>query len=84
MNNNLLIKSESIFGLNYLIKDLDLCNKIDLVQENEIKSIEKEIKTKLNIPTKDIFFISAATGKGTNKLLKSLETEVLNNKSDLA
>ena len=60
-----------------------ICNKIDLVQENEIKSIEKEIKTKLNIPTKDIFFISAATGKGTNKLLKSLETEVLYNKSDL-
>ena len=61
-----------------------ICNKIDLVQEDEIKLVEKEIKTKLNIPTKDIFFISAATGKGTNKLLKSLETEVLYNKSDLA
>ena len=60
-----------------------ICNKIDLVQEDEIKLVEKEIKTKLNIPTKDIFFISAATGKGTNKLLKSLETEVLYNKSDL-
>ena len=60
-----------------------ICNKIDLVQEDEIKLIEKEIKTKLNIPTKDIFFISAATGKGTNKLLKSLETEVLKNKFDL-
>ena len=60
-----------------------ICNKIDLIQEDEIKLIEKEINTKLNIPTKDIFFISAATGKGTNKLLKSLETEVLSNKSDL-
>ena len=60
-----------------------ICNKIDLIQEDEIKLIEKEIKTKLNIPTKDIFFISAATGKGTIKLLKSLETEVLYNKSDL-
>ena len=60
-----------------------ICNKIDLVQEDEIKLVEKEIKTKLNIPTKDIFFISAATGKGTNKLLKSLETEVLKNKFDL-
>ena len=59
-----------------------ICNKIDLIQEDEIKLIEKEINTKLNIPTKDIFFISAATGKGTNKLLKSLETEVLYNKSD--
>ena len=59
-----------------------ICNKIDLIQEDEIKLIEKEISTKLNIPTKDIFFISAATGKGTNKLLKSLETEVLYNKSD--
>tara|TARA_B100001996_G_scaffold98634_1_gene73837 strand:- start:224 stop:1246 length:1023 start_codon:yes stop_codon:yes gene_type:complete len=61
-----------------------ICNKIDLIQEDEIKLIEKEISTKLNIPTKDIFFISAATGKGTDKLLKSLETEVLYNKSDLA
>ena len=60
-----------------------ICNKIDLIQEDEIEFIEKEIKTKLNIPTKDIFFISAATGKGTDKLLKSLETEVLYNKSDL-
>ena len=59
-----------------------ICNKIDLIQEDEIEFIEKEINTKLNIPTKDIFFISAATGKGTNKLLKSLETEVLHNKSD--
>ena len=61
-----------------------ICNKIDLIQEDKIKLIEKEINTKLNIPTKDIFFISAATGKGTDKLLKSLETEVLYNKSDLA
>ena len=59
-----------------------ICNKIDLIQEDEIELIEKEINTKLNMPTKDIFFISAATGKGTNKLLKSLETEVLYNKSD--
>ena len=59
-----------------------ICNKIDLIQEDEIELIEKEINTKLNTPTKDIFFISAATGKGTNKLLKSLETEVLYNKSD--
>jgi GTP-binding protein len=59
-----------------------ICNKIDLIQEDEIELIEKEINTKLNIPTNDIFFISAATGKGTNKLLKSLETEVLYNKSD--
>ena len=59
-----------------------ICNKIDLIQEDEIELIEKEINTKLNMPTKDIFFISAATGKGTNKLLKSLETEVSHNKSD--
>ena len=59
-----------------------ICNKIDLIQEDDIELIEKEINTKLNMPTKDIFFISAATGKGTNKLLKSLETEVLYNKSD--
>ena len=61
-----------------------ICNKIDLIQEEKLKDIQSEIETKLNFTSKDIFFISAATGEGTLKLLKSLETEVLNNKTDLA
>ena len=60
-----------------------ICNKIDLIQEDEIVTIRKNIETKLNKSSKDIFFISAATGEGTNELLKSLETEVIGNKSDL-
>ena len=61
-----------------------ICNKIDLIQEDEIAMIRKEIETKLKRPAKDIFFISAATGEGTKELLKSLETEVIGNKKDLA
>ena len=61
-----------------------ICNKIDLIQEDEIAMIRKEIETKLSKPAKDIFFISAATGEGTIELLKSLETEVIGNKEDLA
>jgi Predicted GTPase len=61
-----------------------ICNKIDLIQEDEIAIIRKEIETKLSKPAKDIFFISAATGEGTIELLKSLETEVIGNKEDLA
>ena len=53
-----------------------------------VKSIvpikSKEISSQINFSSKDIFFISAATGEGTKELLKSLETEVLDNKSDLA
>ena len=52
--------------------------------EDEIAKIRKEIETSLNKPSKDIFFISAATGEGTIELLKSLETEVIGNKEDLA
>ena len=38
-----------------------------------------DIENKLNISSNDIFFISAATGEGIEKLLKSLETAVINN-----
>ena len=61
-----------------------ICNKIDLIQEDEIAMIRKEIETKLSKPAKDIFFISSATGEGTIELLKSLEAEVIGNKEDLA
>ena len=61
-----------------------ICNKIDLIQECEIDIIRKKIETKFKKPAKDIFFISAATGKGTKELLKSLETEIIGNKKELA
>ena len=61
-----------------------ICNKIDLIHESEIDMIRKKIETKFMKPAKDIFFISAATGEGTKELLKSLETEIIGNKKDLA
>ena len=57
-----------------------ICNKIDLIHIDEIETIKSEIKEDLKIKSNEIFFISAATGEGTKDLLKSLETEVINNK----
>ena len=60
-----------------------ICNKIDLIQKNQLGSIKEQIEKDLKIKSKEIFFISAATGEGTKDLLKSLETEVANTKSEL-
>ena len=51
-----------------------VCNKVDLLKDEDVKKIEKEIQSALN--TKDVFMISAFTGKGTRELLNKLETEV--------
>ena len=51
-----------------------VCNKVDLLKDEDVKKIEKEIQSVLN--TKDVFMISAFTGKGTRELLNKLETEV--------
>ena len=40
-------------------------------------------KKNLGIPKDDIFFISAATGEGTQKLLQSLEEVISQSKLDL-
>ena len=60
-----------------------ICNKIDLIQKEQLKSIKEQIEKDLKIKSKEIFFISAATGEGTKDLLKSLETEVVNTKNEL-
>ena len=60
-----------------------ICNKIDLIQKNQLGSIKEQIEKDLKIKSKEIFFISAATGEGTKDLLKSLETEVVNTKNEL-
>ena len=57
-----------------------VCNKIDLLQETKINEISKEIEEKLQVTKEEIFFISAATGEGTEFLLKSLESEIYKNK----
>ena len=57
-----------------------VCNKIDLLQETKINEISKEIEEKLQVRKEEIFFISAATGEGTEFLLKSLESEIYKNK----
>ena len=53
-----------------------ICNKIDLIENSELKNIKKEIESELKIPSDDIYFISAFTGEGTEALLKKLETEI--------
>ena len=57
-----------------------VCNKIDLLQDTKINEISKEIEEKLKFTKEEIFFISAATGEGTEYLLKCLESEVYKNK----
>ena len=53
-----------------------VCNKIDLLSQEDVKNIKKEIQEHLSITENDIFMISAATGDGVNKLLNKLETEI--------
>ena len=60
-----------------------ICNKIDLIQKEQLRLIKEQIEKDLKIKSKEIFFISAATGEGTNDLLKTLETEVVNTKNEL-
>ena len=60
-----------------------ICNKIDLINNEDLHTIREELEDKLEIPSDDIFFISAATGQGTSNLIKSLETEVIKNRSIL-
>ena len=53
-----------------------VCNKIDLLAEEDIKNIKIEIQEDQGISENDIFMISAATGEGVNELLGKLETEI--------
>ena len=53
-----------------------VCNKIDLLVEEDIKNIKIEIQEDQGISKNDIFMISAATGEGVNELLGKLETEI--------
>ena len=91
-----LFSSENIYPIDQvtsLKKELDsfgdnltqkvswiVCNKIDLLQDTKINEISKEIEEKLKFTKEEIFFISAATGEGTEYLLKCLESEVYKNK----
>jgi GTP-binding protein len=60
-----------------------VCNKIDLLESENISELSKSIQNELKISEKDIFFISAATGEGTQELLNALEEEISKNKLDL-
>ena len=60
-----------------------VCNKIDLLEYEDLSVYTKSIQNELNIPNGDIFFISAATGQGTKELLNALEESVSKNKLDL-
>ena len=82
INQVILLKKElDSFGDNLTQKvSWIVCNKIDLLQETKINKISKEIEEKLQVTKEKIFFISAATGEGTEFLLKSLESEIYKNK----
>jgi GTP-binding protein len=60
-----------------------VCNKIDLISDEEIDGISNNIQSQLEISKRDIFFISAATGEGTENLLKSLEEVIVRSKEEL-
>ncbi len=60
-----------------------VCNKIDLINKEDRAEHSKDIQEALNISEQDIFFISAATGEGTQKLLQSLEAVISQSKLDL-
>ena len=60
-----------------------VCNKIDLLESEDLSGFSKSIQKELKISEKDIFFISAATGEGTQELLNALEEEISKNKLDL-
>ena len=57
-------------------------NRFNRLDELQVHS--KCIQDTLEISEHDIFFISAATGEGTQKLLQSLEEVISQYKSDLA
>ena len=57
-----------------------ICNKIDLINEEDLFKIRADIEKELKVSSNEIFFISAATGEGTSELLKKLETEVIKSK----
>ena len=57
-----------------------VCNKIDLLSDEDISQIRKDLEKKLKVTHDEVFFISAATGEGTSELLKRLETELLKDK----
>ena len=73
-----LLKNELISYKDDLTQKISwvICNKIDLIDNSELKNIKKEIESELKIPSEDIYFISAFTGEGTEILLKKLETEI--------
>ena len=60
-----------------------VCNKIDLIDKETLADHSLDIQKELGIPKDDIFFISAATGEGTQKLLQSLEEVISQSKLDL-
>ena len=60
-----------------------VCNKVDLIDPDDLNAHTKTIQEELNIDKQDIFFISAATGEGTRKLLQSLEEVISQSKLGL-
>ena len=58
--------------------------EFDLIDSDNLHKLSKNIQDELDIAKEDIFFISAATGEGTQALLNALEEVISKNNIDLA
>ena len=54
-----------------------------MINKDDLEIHSSHIQEELDIAEEDIFFISAATGEGTQKLLQSLEEVISQSKLDL-
>ena len=60
-----------------------ICNKIDLIQDEELDIIQKEIETALNFSSKDIFLFRQQPVRALKSSWSLLKQKFLDNKSDL-
>ena len=62
-----------------------VCNKIDLLSDNKLNALQESVPAEVSkLGIENVYFISAATGKGTKELINALTHEINIIKSDLA
>ena len=71
IDNYKIIKNElSNYGVDEKKIEILILNKIDLINETEVKSLRNYLRTKL--PKKNLFFISCINKTGFDELIKAL------------
>lgn len=71
IDNYKIIKNElTNYGINEKKIEILILNKIDLINETEVKSLRNYLRTKL--PKKNLFFISCVSNTGFDQLIKAL------------